>query len=67
VNRYARWPIHLALALTSAGMLLPFYWVLKTSLSGDSIFATRRAFCRRSRICSIMSMSGIISRSRFTF
>jgi len=39
VNRYARWPIHLALALTSAGMLLPFYWVLKTSLSGDNIFA----------------------------
>lgn len=39
MSRYPRWPIHLALALVSAGMLLPFYWVLKTSLSGDNIFA----------------------------
>jgi len=33
------WPIHLALIAVSAAMLLPFYWVLKTSISGDNIFA----------------------------
>ncbi len=32
------WPTHLALALVSAIMLLPFYWVLKTSLTGENIF-----------------------------
>ena len=33
------WPMHLALALISALMLVPFYWVLKTSLTGENIFA----------------------------
>ncbi|MBI1777025.1 MAG: carbohydrate ABC transporter permease [Proteobacteria bacterium] len=33
------WPIHLVLILVSAIMLLPFYWVIKTSLTGDNIFA----------------------------
>ena len=35
-NRH--WPIHLALGVISAIMLLPFYWVLKTSLTGENIF-----------------------------
>jgi ABC-type glycerol-3-phosphate transport system permease component len=39
MHRYRRWPIHLALVIVSAAMLVPFYWVLKTSVSGDNIFA----------------------------
>src|SRR5215470_5727090 len=37
--RYPRWPIHLALIAASFVMLVPFYWVLKTSLTGDNIYA----------------------------
>ena len=37
MNRYPRWPIHLALSFVSALMLVPFYWVLKTSLTGENI------------------------------
>ena len=36
--RYPRWPIHMALVATSVIMLVPFYWVLKTSVSGENIF-----------------------------
>jgi ABC-type glycerol-3-phosphate transport system permease component len=32
------WPVHLALGIISALMLVPFYWVLKTSLTGENIF-----------------------------
>jgi ABC-type glycerol-3-phosphate transport system permease component len=39
MHRYPRWPIHAALIAVSAAMLLPFYWVLKTSVSGENIFA----------------------------
>jgi ABC-type glycerol-3-phosphate transport system permease component len=39
MRRKRTWPIHLALIAVSAVMLLPFYWVLKTSISGDNIFA----------------------------
>jgi ABC-type glycerol-3-phosphate transport system permease component len=39
VNRYPHWPIHLALVTISFCMLLPFYWVLKTSLTGENIFS----------------------------
>ena len=38
MRRYPRWPIHLALVLTSFVMLVPFYWVFKTSISGENIF-----------------------------
>jgi ABC-type glycerol-3-phosphate transport system permease component len=38
MHRYPRWPIHLALLLASCMMLVPFYWVLKTSVSGENIF-----------------------------
>ena len=38
MHRYPRWPIHAALIAVSAAMLLPFYWVLKTSVSGENIF-----------------------------
>ena len=37
--RYPRWPIHAILAVVSFLMLIPFYWVLKTSFSGENIFA----------------------------
>ena len=37
--RHPRWPIHLALLVASFVMLVPFYWVLKTSLTGDNIYA----------------------------
>ena len=39
MHRYPRWPIHAALILVSFVMLVPFYWVLKTSLTGENIFA----------------------------
>jgi ABC-type glycerol-3-phosphate transport system permease component len=39
MHRYPRWPIHLALLAASFLMLIPFYWVLKTSVSGENIFA----------------------------
>ena len=39
MHRYPRWPIHLALVLASLAMLVPFYWVIKTSLSGENIYA----------------------------
>lgn len=38
MTRKQHWPYHLALGLISAIMLLPFYWVLKTSLTGENIF-----------------------------
>jgi len=38
MHRYRRWPIHLALMLVALAMLTPFYWVVKTSLSGENIF-----------------------------
>src|SRR5213596_1412493 len=39
MHRYPRWPIHLVLVGVSFLMLIPFYWVLKTSLTGENIFA----------------------------
>jgi ABC-type glycerol-3-phosphate transport system permease component len=39
MHQTPRWPIHLALIVVSIAMLVPFYWVLKTSVSGDNIFA----------------------------
>ena len=39
MRRPARWPIHLTLIVVCAVMLTPFYWVLKTSISGENIFA----------------------------
>jgi ABC-type glycerol-3-phosphate transport system permease component len=39
MHRYRRWPIHLILILVAMVMLTPFYWVVKTSLSGENIFA----------------------------
>ncbi len=39
MHRYPRWPIHLILLFASFVMLVPFYWVLKTSVSGENIFA----------------------------
>ena len=39
MNRSPKWPIHLALSTVCALMLVPFYWVLKTSLTGENIFA----------------------------
>jgi ABC-type glycerol-3-phosphate transport system permease component len=39
MHRYPRWPIHLTLAAISFVMLVPFYWVLKTSLTGENIFS----------------------------
>ncbi|MDQ4059718.1 MAG: carbohydrate ABC transporter permease [Pseudomonadota bacterium] len=39
MHRYPRWPIHAALLAVSVVMLVPFYWVLKTSVSGENIFA----------------------------
>ncbi len=38
MHRYSHWPIHLALSIVCAFMLVPFFWVLKTSLTGENIF-----------------------------
>jgi ABC-type glycerol-3-phosphate transport system permease component len=38
MRRYPHWPIHLTLILVCIVMLLPFYWVLKTSFTGENIF-----------------------------
>jgi ABC-type glycerol-3-phosphate transport system permease component len=38
MHRYPRWPLHVMLVAISFAMLLPFYWVLKTSLTGENIF-----------------------------
>ncbi len=38
LHRYPRWPIHLALGVVCFLMLVPFYWVLKTSVTGENIF-----------------------------
>jgi ABC-type glycerol-3-phosphate transport system permease component len=48
MRRYPRWPIHLALIVVCALMLTPFYWVLKTSVSGENIFAYPPALLPRS-------------------
>ena len=39
MHRYPRWPVHAALVAISFVMLVPFYWVLKTSVTGENIFA----------------------------
>jgi ABC-type glycerol-3-phosphate transport system permease component len=39
MHRYPRWPIHVMLVGVSFLMLIPFYWVLKTSVTGENIFA----------------------------
>ena len=39
MRHHVRWPIHLTLIVVCAVMLTPFYWVLKTSISGENIFA----------------------------
>ena len=38
MRRSPTWPIHLALMAVCFVMLVPFYWVLKTSVSGENIF-----------------------------
>jgi len=39
MNRFPKWAIHLGLCLICSAMMVPFYWVLKTSLTGENIFA----------------------------
>jgi len=39
MRRYSHWPIHLILGAVSILMLIPFVWVLKTSLTGENIFS----------------------------
>jgi len=38
-QRRAHWPVHLTLIMVSIVMLTPFYWVIKTSITGDNIFS----------------------------
>ena len=35
----AHWPRHAIMIVVSFLMLIPFYWVLKTSLTGENIYA----------------------------
>ena len=39
MHRYPRWPIHLALGIACCVMLVPIYWVFKTSITGENIFS----------------------------
>ncbi len=39
MHRFPHWPVHLILAAVSVLMLIPFVWVLKTSLTGENIFS----------------------------
>lgn len=39
MNRFPKWVIHLGLGAICALMMVPFYWVMKTSLTGENIFA----------------------------
>ncbi|MHA1565994.1 MAG: carbohydrate ABC transporter permease [Alphaproteobacteria bacterium] len=38
MNKYRRWPIHVTLIIVCGLMLIPFYWVIKTSLTGENLF-----------------------------
>ncbi len=38
VNNYRHWPIHATLIVVCFLMLIPFYWVIKTSLTGENLF-----------------------------
>jgi ABC-type glycerol-3-phosphate transport system permease component len=38
MNRSPHWPFHVTLSAICALMLVPFIWVLKTSLTGENIF-----------------------------
>jgi ABC-type glycerol-3-phosphate transport system permease component len=38
-NRARHWPIHAVLIAVCAAMLVPFYWVFKTSIAGENLFA----------------------------
>ena len=44
MHRYPHWPIHLSLSIVCALMLVPFFWVLKTSLTGENIFVYPPSF-----------------------
>ena len=44
MRRAPSWPIHLALLLVSLIMLTPIYWVVKTSVTGENIFAWPPSF-----------------------
>ena len=39
MRRAPSWPRHAIMVVVSALMLVPFYWVLKTSLTGENIYA----------------------------
>lgn len=39
MRRTRHWPIHLLLTLVCFAMLVPFYWVIKTSFTGENLFA----------------------------
>ncbi len=38
MNNYRHWPIHTTLVIVCILMLVPFYWVIKTSLTGENLF-----------------------------
>lgn len=39
MRRAPTWPRHAIMIVVSAAMLVPFYWVLKTALTGENIYA----------------------------
>ena len=38
MHRYPRWPIHSRSSRSASSCCVPFYWVVKTSLTGENIF-----------------------------
>ena len=57
MRRAPSWPRHAIMVVVSFLMLVPFYWVLKTSLTGENIYGfpphivpiVKRGCCVRSR------------------
>ena len=58
--------VHATLAAVSVVMLMPFYWVLKTSLTGENIFQYPPALLPGRFTPSTMSTSGTTSPSSAT-
>ena len=49
---------HATLVVIAVLMLVPFYWVLKTAITDENIYAYPPSICRRVRIFSTSSTSG---------
>jgi ABC-type glycerol-3-phosphate transport system permease component len=58
MRKLPAWPRHATMVVVCVLMLVPFYWVLKTSLTGENIYEYPPSIIPRTRISSTTSMSG---------